>query len=117
MADDELLNGTLSPTGGSDMSASLTFGPLHVGHNLCYAIQAVWTGTPTGTWKIQESNYTVPTSSSHWTDLVGSSVSVTGAAGDAIWSKDVATCKWVRLVWTYSSSTGAPTVYYTMKAP
>lgn len=79
-----------------------------------FCIQAVITGTPTGTLKLQASNdpfkYVVnggvqtPT---HWTDIADSSFSVV-AAGNTVWNYNGAFYTFVRVVYTDASS-GAST--------
>lgn len=78
-----------------------------------YAIQAVYTGTPTGSLKLQIScdpiqnatpNPTLPT---NWVDLINSSVNVS-AAGAYIWNIPDVNYTWVRVVYTDGSS-GAST--------
>lgn len=76
-------------------------------------IQAVWTGTPTGTLKLQYSSDKGTSEKgdgvTNWTDVTGSSQATGGAAGSHIW--DVQTgARWLRVVYTFSSSTGTLTV-------
>lgn len=79
-----------------------------------YAIQATYTGTPTGTFKLQASadkfdyaNPTQPPVPTHWTDISGSSQAVS-AAGDFMWNVTGCFYTYVRLVYTDGSS-GAST--------
>jgi hypothetical protein len=74
-----------------------------------YAVQAVISGTPTGTLKLQASvdpvqegvpNPPLPT---NWNDIASSSVTVT-AAGTTTWNVTDAMYTWVRLVYTDASS-------------
>lgn len=73
-----------------------------------YSIQAVWTGTPTGTFKLQascdpcnpyEPNQYVPI---NWTDIANSSAAVS-AAGNFTWNIFWASYNWVRMVYTDGS--------------
>lgn len=96
------------------LSANRTSAAFQVWEMFGYAIQAVYTGTPTGTFKLQVSNDPIsqnvgsPTQApTNWTDLLGSSVSVT-AAGDYMWNVTDVMYNFVRLVYTDASS-GAST--------
>src|SRR4051812_6788350 len=80
-----------------------------------FAIQAVWTGTPNGTLKLQASCdaplLTSQTSNgtsnvTNWTDIADSSVVIAGAAGNYMWNVTVAGYRFVRLVYVNTSSTG-----------
>lgn len=83
-----------------------------------YAIQAVWTGTPTGTFKLQASNDpvttqwpTAQTQPTNWTDITNSSQAVS-AAGNFMWNATDVMYNWVRVVYTDGSS-GASTASLT----
>lgn len=81
------------------------------------AIQAYWTGTPTGTLKLQAScdpatsynsgNAAGSNVVTNWTDIAGSS-QVVSAAGNFIWNNFDIMYTWIRLVYTDGSS-GAST--------
>lgn len=80
-----------------------------------YAVHAVWTGTPTGTLKLQAScdaplltNQTSSgvTTVTNWTDITSSSVAVAGAAGDYMWNVTTGSYRFFRLVYTNISGTG-----------
>jgi hypothetical protein len=93
---------------GTSMLTTITSSPVWLGHIAVYSIQLVFTGTPNGTFKLQASNddggqnVTSPTIT-NWTDI-GSSSQAISAAGTHMYN--VADCgyKWVRLVWSDSSS-------------
>lgn len=70
-----------------------------------FSLFVKWSGTPTGTLKLQCSN-DVGDSVTDWEDVPGSSVSVAGAAGQQVWNYTRAPFRWVRLVWTASSGSG-----------
>lgn len=75
-------------------------------------IQAVFTGSPTGTFKVQisvqQGSDEVGTGVNNWTDVANSSQAVT-ASGNIFW--DLRTgAKWVRVVYTFTSGTGNLTV-------
>lgn len=80
-----------------------------------FAIQAVWTGTPNGTIKLQAScdapTSTTQTSSGtsavvNWTDIADSSVTIAGSAGNYMWNISSAAYRFVRVTYTNTSSTG-----------
>lgn len=79
-----------------------------------WCIQAVFTGSPSGTFKIQVSCDMVvvgtgadPASNVvNWTDYTGSS-QVISAAGNFLWDTSDAGYQWVRLVYTKTSGTGS----------
>lgn len=78
-----------------------------------YSIQVVFTGTPTGSFKLQASCDPVPQSSApgaetvfnpvNWTDVLNSSQSVS-AAGNIIWNVADVMYNYVRVVYTDTSS-------------
>lgn len=75
-----------------------------------YCIQAVITGTPTGTLKLQAScdpfkyaQSTQPQVPTNWTDIADTSVAVS-AAGSTMWNINGAFYTFVRLVYTDGSS-------------
>ncbi len=82
-----------------------------------YAIQVVFTGTPTGNFKLQASNdpyVSNPTSlqlPTNWTDVADSTFTVT-AAGNVMWNVENPMYNWVRVVYTDTSS-GASTAIIT----
>lgn len=82
------------------------------------SIQLNWTGTPSGTFKVQCSNDAGQTTDSgnpdsvtglnNWTDITGATAAAGGAAGSAVF--DITTqVRWVRVVYTFSASTGTLT--------
>lgn len=101
-----------------DLSANFASKPLYLGHVGMYSIQSVFTGTPTGTFKLQCSNDYAEYDSvnvesyaalvTNWSDIAGSSQAVS-AAGDLMYNVENVGYTWVRLVWTFSSSTGTLT--------
>jgi hypothetical protein len=72
-----------------------------------YSIQAVYSGSPTGTLKLQISNDLVSDASlvTNWTDYTGSSVAIS-AAGNTMYKIDRSGERWARLVYTFSSGSG-----------
>ena len=97
---------------GTDMTSNITSDPIWLGHIAHFSIQVVFTGsTPNGTFKLQASNdkgandYRIASASvTNWTDISGSSQGIT-AAGDHMWNVQNCGYRWVRVVWTDSSST------------
>lgn len=82
-----------------------------------YCIQAVITGTPTGTVKLQASNdpfldiFPGNEPPVHWTDIAGSTFTVS-AAGSEMWNVIGAFYNWVRIAYTDTSG-GASTATMT----
>lgn len=89
--------------------------PIWIGHAGGYAIQAVWSGTPTGSFKLQSSvdpqepRAGITPSISNWEDIPSATGSASGAAGMKTWNIADAYYPWVRLVYTNASSTGTLT--------
>lgn len=78
------------------------------------SMQAVYTGSPTGTLKVQVSTDNVPVGLGsnpgsnvvNWTDYTGSSVSIS-AAGNTLYNMSFVGYRWARLVYTKGSGTGS----------
>lgn len=93
---------------GTVMNTTLTSSPLQLLNMFGYAIQVEFSGTPTGTFKLQascdQSNPGVPnqTTPLDWTDIAGSSATV-AASGDITWNATETMYNWVRLVYTDTS--------------
>ena len=93
---------------GTDLEANIVSDPVWIGHIAYYSIQVVFTGTPSGEFKLQASlddpdaNPT-ETTITNWTDITGSEETVT-AAGDLLWNVESAGYNFVRLVWTDTAS-------------
>jgi len=97
---------------GTDLSTDIASNAINVARCIAYSIQIVFTGSPTGEFKLQGSldDDGDPT---NWTDITGSEESVT-AAGDLLWNAQGVGYKYVRLVYTSTSGTGTMTVYRSM---
>lgn len=74
-----------------------------------FSVQAIYTGTPTGTLKLQasadpykEASAVQPETPTNWSDISNSSVSLT-AAGDILWNINGAFYNFVRVVYTDTS--------------
>lgn len=98
---------------GTDMTSNIDSKALWLGHIVNYSIQVVYTGSPNGTLSIEASNdegsNTNDTSNAqitNWTQVDAQAVS---AAGSHMFQFENVGYKWVRLVWTNSSS-GASTI-------
>ena len=100
----------------ADMSASFSSDPILLDQIYGFSFQAVFTGSPNGTFKLQCSNDDVKLSSevSQWSD-VGSTSQAISAAGDLFYNIDAAHYKWVRIVYTRSSGSGSCDVVYFAK--
>lgn len=85
-----------NPTGGIPMDKCLGWG-----------IQAVWTGAsaPNGTLVVQASMDNV-----NWITLSGTSVSLTGVAGNTLWRDATPFYKYVRVAYTATSGGASDTV-------
>lgn len=99
---------------GTDMESDILSNAIWLGHIAHYSIQMVFTGSPNGTFKLQASNdeggkdgggLASPTIV-NWTDIADSDQAIT-ASGDHTWTVENAGYRWVRVVWTDSSS-GSP---------
>jgi hypothetical protein len=108
----KVYNYPMPPLPGTVLNTTV-YGPAMQLYNMYgYAIQVVWSGTPTGTWKLQASSDPVPQGSSsqpltnyqptHWSDITDSPFSVT-IAGDYMWNVYDVMYNWVRLVYTDTS--------------
>ena len=95
-----------------------------------HSIQAYWTGSPVGTFKLQVSNdtvvmdqegiamaggYTVPTSMSsqvvNWSDYTGT-LSSTTVGSPVMWNSGQAAYRWVRVAYTAATASGTLTVNF-----
>jgi hypothetical protein len=111
---------------GVVMNTTINSLPYDVQQIYGYAIQATFTGTPTGSFKLQASNdpatsYNNQSASQvvNWTDIVGTPYSVT-AAGNYMWNVYDVMYNWVRLVYTDTSggtSTAVLNATINAKAP
>lgn len=102
------------------MANTITSDPIWLGHIANYSLQLVFTGSPTGTFKLQISNdLGRPTAGddgdrdygiTNWTDMTNSSQTIS-AAGNHAYDVQNAGHRWVRLVYTPSGGSGTMTVY------
>ena len=90
------------------MNTTITSDPQELFNIYGYAIQVFWSGTPTGTFKLQVSADPVAMGNpanpkpTNWTDLIDSPYAVS-AAGNYMWNVFDAMYNWVRLVYTDGS--------------
>lgn len=98
------------------MSAGVTSAGVDMNQINAGAVQAIFTGAPVGTIKLQIScdPVTLVTSVTNWADYSGSSQSVSGA-GTFIWNFFNAGYQWLQLVYTPASGSGSLTVNFTGK--
>lgn len=82
--------------------------PLSVDQVYMGAVHSIWSGTPTGTLKLQAScdNVDEPSQVTNWEDISGASTAIAGASGSALWNVVNIGYKWLRLSYVFSSGTG-----------
>lgn len=104
----------------ADLSASVNGGAIAIDWLNGYSLVVSWTGTPTGTLKLQGSNDawdedSQPTqpeferSAATWVDIAGSSTVTGGAAGSFSWNAADQNYQAVRLVYVRTGGTGSLT--------
>jgi hypothetical protein len=100
----------------ADMSSSFSSNPILLDQIYGYSFQAIFTGSPNGTFKLQCSNDDVKLSSSVtvWSDI-GSTSQAISASGDLTYNVTAAFYKWVRIVYTRSSGSGSCDIVYFAK--
>lgn len=86
------------------MGASITSDSQQLIQEVVCCVQAVFTGSPVGSIKLQISN-----DSSNWTDYTGSATSIS-AAGDVAWNLSNIGYRYLRVVYTRTSGTGSLSV-------
>ena len=90
------------------MNKTITSEAINVDQIYGVAIQAVFTGTPTGTFKLQAScdpaliHNAQPEAPSNWSDIPNSSYTVSGA-GNYAWNMFEIMYSYIRLVYTDAS--------------
>lgn len=104
-----------------DMSNSLESIGLDINQIFSWSIQAIWTGMPTGTLKVQISNDMVAVAASNsspngpnpaanvvnWSDYSNSSLDITSESGDWTWVAQLPPYRWIRLVYESTSGSGS----------
>jgi hypothetical protein len=86
---------------GGDMSGDLTSPSQQLTFMVCACIQAVFTGSPSGTLKLQISNDNI-----NWSDYTGSSSTVSGA-GNFAWIITDIGYPWIRVTYNPGSGSGS----------
>ena len=89
----------------TDMSVTINGPAMCLEGSLHFSFQIKWTGTPTGTLKLQMSN-DIDATVTDWEDIPGSSVAIAGAAGQQVYNYSNAPFRWVRVVYTATSGSG-----------
>lgn len=89
--------------------------PISLDKFVCCFIQAVWTGTPNGSFKVQICGDADEVTPTNWGDYPDSTVAVTGAAGSHHWDIVKTGASWARLVYTNTSGTGVLNVRSNLK--
>jgi hypothetical protein len=105
-----------------DMSGNIASVPVLIDQSQMISIQAVFTGSPTGTLKVQISDDPgkllsgTPSGIVNWSDYTGSSVAVSAAGNQAfdIWAIGA---KWIRIVYTASGGSGSLSATAQTKGP
>lgn len=105
-------------------TAVLTGTPMHIYGCSRVSFQAIWTGTPNGTFTFQVSNFPgdifnadgTVRSTVTWTTLTNpaafTALQPAGAAGSSDFSFSDLAHKWIRPIYTNASSTGTLTFVY-----
>lgn len=115
-------------TTAADISVTVNTPPMLLANLAGFSYQAVLTGAPVGTLKLQMSNdrgnttnngqaasgSTTNAGVTNWTDITGSSFAV-AAAGNWGWDYTLPGFRWVRLVYTATSGTGSMSVTFQAK--
>lgn len=102
-----------------DMGTAFELDPIWLGHAAHFSIQLEFTGTPSGTWKLQgsadkgtstrgEGFYDLNNTLQTWTDLDCSEQAI-AEAGDHMWTGTNIGYRWVRVVWTPTGGSGSLT--------
>ena len=110
---------TITMITGASMTGTVTVNsnPINLDQIYGYAVQVVWSGNPTGSFKLQAS-CDAPTSTNqtanggpdgivNWSDITGTAQAVAGSAGNFMWNQNGAFYRYVRLVYTNSAGVGS----------
>lgn len=92
----------------TSLSASFNSEAQELDHIYGFSVHAVFTGTPSGTFRLQCSNDDVqlPSQVVNWTNITDSD-QIVSAAGDIMYNYREANYKWVRLVYIRVGGTGS----------
>lgn len=91
------------------MASTITGAAYDFQHAMLGSVQAVWTGTPTGSLQLQKSN-----DQTNWFND-GAAVAVSGAAGSNWWGISDAHAMYYRVVYTATSGAGALSLAFATK--
>lgn len=94
-----------------DMSGTITGDSTNILHTDRVGYQIVYTGSPTGTFGVEVSN-----DETTWQELTLSAAIAATGSGDNHFIDVESACKFVRLVYTFSSGTGSLDVKLTAKS-
>lgn len=106
---------------GAVMNATINSVACQLYEAITFSVQVVFTGTPTGSFKLQSSNDKAYSGNPNtngsglnvapinWTDITGSSFAIT-AAGSLQWNFPYPGFNWVRLVYTDTSGGTATSI-------
>lgn len=107
--------GSIQLSSAVDMGSSFNSTGINLISQYAYSIQGVWTGgTAVGTFKLQGSNDpgdngvgNTANQPTNWTDISSSSQAISGSPGSILYDVTECSYRWVRLVYTRTSGTGA----------
>lgn len=121
MSSRRALLGPLRAIAAGDMSqASITSKALDVRYIDNIGIQAIWTGAPTGTVKVQASHDAKVDGSGAiaggtWTDIAGATAAPAGGAGSALIALAALAHPFIRIVYTRTGGAGSLDVHFVGK--
>lgn len=110
---------TIQMLNGAVMTGTtvITSNPFPLDQIYGFAIQAYWTGSPIGSFKLQASSdapgKTTQTSNggpdivTNWTDIDNSTTAAAGSPGNYMWNFNGCFFRYVRLVYTNASGVGS----------
>jgi len=101
-------------TASSDMTASLVTQFMDIRGLPGCSIQAVYTGSPTGTLSIEATNSNPSKGAVTWVEVADSSTDIT-AEGSYFWNLKTAYYAFVRLKYVFTSGSGTLTVFAAAK--
>ena len=89
------------------MTQSLTSSVVDLNQMIVFAVQAVYSGSPSGTLSLQASCDNVPSANQvvNWTTIANSAVNIT-TAGSSSWNYSLVGYRWVQAIYTFSSGSG-----------
>jgi hypothetical protein len=100
----------------ANMASSFNSQPILLDQIYGFSFQAITTGAPNGSFKLQCSNDNVQLESqvTNWTDIAGTAQAIT-APGSVLYNVNYAFYMWVRIVYTAASGSGSCDVTYASK--